>query len=287
MGLQKEKLAEEESSLASLSLPSVEYHEEADPNGRFPKHSYVSKKDGKLWAGVSSVSKLAQDTELSGILNQWAANCAIQDVSLRWDLTEKYTQEEKNDLLFAPKTGAKTAHLRISKDAKELGSSVHEIIENYIQKKAELKSEDKNIQRALDQFKKWEKENRVLWLASELLVSNEELELAGRLDALAYVNGKRTIIDFKVANNIGINYYIQLAGYWLCIESMGWLPEERILVRIPKTDVKKVWNGRNYDVVENNLEVIIPPTDLRFDIETFKHLRQAFKWVNQQAFRRN
>lgn len=271
---------------------AIEYHEEADEQGRWPKHSYVNKETGKLWAGVSSVAKCAADDSLNSILNQWAANCAIADVSNRWDIAKQYTEEEKNEILFAPKTGAKTAHLRNSKEAKEIGTATHEILELYIKSKIAGKEHifdfpNKDIARAVSQFLNWEKENSVKWLASELLVENKELEVGGRLDALALVNGKKTIVDFKVANNIGKSYFCQLAGYWLCVESMGWTPEERILVRIPKTETRKVWDSvtRKYNIVENNLEIFTPSTELSFDKEVFKHLRQVFRWQNQVALR--
>lgn len=259
----------------NLKKPEISFNQET--------HTYTRNSDGQLLAGISSIASLAKDKEFSNILNQWASNSAVNHIYENWDTTKQYTQKEKDELLKE----AKTAFKNISQEAKDIGTQVHALIQQYILekidgKKSKLEIKDANIKRAMDQFLKWEQENNVEFLASELLVYHNKLEMAGTLDCLAIVNGKKTLIDWKIVNHMGINYIAQLSGYWLCLEDMNWQPEARILVRIPKTATRKIWNDnlKKYEMVENNLEVIEPKTDIEFDKDIFCMLRQVYKWIN-------
>jgi hypothetical protein len=247
-------------------------------------HSYTRNSDGKLLAGVSSVSELAKSKDAGNFLAQWKVNESIIYIDTNWDVKKEYTKAEKAQIL----KDSKYAHKTKSKDATDIGTFFHDFLEQYIKSRIENKPfhnpiNNISLSTAFIEFLKWEKKNKVEWIASELLVYNEELELAGRLDAIAYVNGKITIIDFKVANSVSPGYYLQTAGYWLCLEAMGIIPEDRLIIRLPKTEKRKVWNNelKQYNMVDNVIEFLQVPTDIGFDKQTFISCRQIYKWINQ------
>ena len=253
-------------------------------------HSYNRNSDGKLLAGVSSVSELAKSKDAGNFLKQWAVNESISYIDTNWDIKKVYTKGDKAKIL----KDSKYVHNQKSKDATDIGTYFHDFLEQYI--KARINGipfhnpiNNISLSNAFVEFLKWERKNKVIWIASEMLVYNEELEVAGRLDALAYVNGKITIIDFKVANTVSPSYYLQTIGYWLCLESMGIIVEDRLIIRLPKTEKKKVWNDetKQYNMVDNLVEFLPIPTDINFDKKTFIFCRQIYKWINQALINKN
>ena len=239
-------------------------------------HSYTNSKTGKLLAGVSSVSELVGGKDKSNALLQWASNEACDYVR------ENLTDISKKDDILAE---AKYAYKNKSTEAKDIGTDVHAILERIVNARllcnAPILTDEEKELRSVKQFLEWEADRNPKWIASELLVGDaEELECAGRLDALAEIDGKITLIDFKVANNIGKSYYIQTAGYSELLRRMGVNVEQRIILRLPKTEKRKVWNGKGYNMVENNLEAIIVPTPLQWDTEVFIKAREIYKYIN-------
>jgi hypothetical protein len=256
-------------------------------------HSYIRKSDGKLLAGVSSVSDLGKSKESGGYLKQWAVNETIKyikDSSIRFVGYGESSGKSEKEFLKVLKE-AKYIYKEIGKDAMDIGTYFHDYLERYIKSKLNKTAfkepiENDSLKGAFKDFQKWELDNAVEWVASELLVGDPiKLELAGRLDALAYVNGVLTIIDFKVANSISPTYYLQTAGYWLCLEAMGCEIGDRLIIRLPKTKKKKVWENDEYKMVDNKIEFLKIPTEIEFDKKTFINLREGYRWINQQILK--
>lgn len=164
----------------------------------------------------------------------------------------------------------KKAHLTKSKDALDIGHQVHDWIENYAKwkikgAKPETKlPEDEKVAHSIKSFLLWETKHEVEWLASELVVVSIKNSFAGTLDGLAKVDGKLTLIDFKTSSQISEDYYLQTGAYQIALEEMGIVPEQRLILRIPKDG----------SPVEDHLV----PTPLDFDKETFLHLREVYRW---------
>lgn len=230
-------------------------------------HRYTRASDGKLLAGVSSVSELVGGKDKNSALMQWAVNEAIDWVREHGD--------EEDEL-----QNAKYAYKNKSGEAKDIGTDLHKILEEYISDgtKPVLEGFQK---RAFDQFLGWEK--GIEWLATEVLVGDaEELECAGRLDAIARIDGKLALVDFKVANTIGDSYFIQTAGYAELLRRMGIDIERRIILRLPKTEKRKVWTDGKPSFIENNLEAIEVKTPLEWEVEIFIKAREIYKYINRQ-----
>lgn len=69
-------------------------------------------------------------------------------------------------------------------------------------------------------------------IESELVVYSQAHRFAGRLDLLAEIDGKRTIVDLKTGF-IGESAHVQLAGYELAAEECGYGPiDETLLLKV-------------------------------------------------------
>ena len=142
------------------------------------------------------------------------------------------------------------AHIKEAKSAwrekrdksADTGTLGHSIIEKYIHEKLngivipfmEI-SLDKEISNILEQFLVWEKKYNPVWLASELQVGSKVHGFAGILDALAEINGKKVLLDFKTSKEIKPEYNIQLAGLAIALEEQGFIPDERAILHLPKS----------------------------------------------------
>lgn len=254
-------------------------------------HGYVRKSDGKLLAGVTGVIKVLPKDFLAA----WGGKeCAkylgfTDDENL--EPAEKRLAEIKGLDAEAYKKllgEAKGAAFRKSKEAKETGTDGHAWLESYV--KAKMRGEplpvipDDGLKRALTQFVEWETRNVKEWLISEALIYQPEHEYAGTLDAAAVLkDGRLALIDFKFSNQISEEYYLQTAAYAYPFNAYGITFDARIIVRLPKTEVKMVYNRKTrvYDTVPNDLEVFEVPTSYDFDLQTFLAARQVYKWTNQ------
>lgn len=259
-------------------------------------HEYSRLDNGKLLAGVSTIADIAKSKDSGGFLAQWKVNEAIEYIKEKSETSNAYggNFDGEGDLYYIVSEEhlkyAKYAHKAKGKEATDIGTEIHSILQKYVEQQISRK-EISEIEKTditnlfLEDFGKWETENKVEWLASELLVADLENDVAGRLDGLAIVNGKITIIDFKAANSIPPSYFIQLAGYASCLNAMGIDVEDRIIIRLPKTEKRKVWKDdiKQYKMEDNKIEFIRPPTDWSFDKEVFLHCRQIVRWLNQKS----
>jgi len=219
-------------------------------------HSYVDKLTGKKLTGITSI----QGQIDKPFLAPWASKENYNYMMKNWDISKKYSKEEKRDLLYK----AKNAYREKSSQAKELGTKIHSVIEKAIKGEKIDPNMDKNIKRALELFMDWSKD--IKWIASEAKVMSEKCGIAGTLDALGVIDGKLTLVDFKTSKMISRDYYIQTSGYHLCLEENGIIPEQRMIVKIPK-----------YENID--FEAKIVPTPLDFDIKVFKSLIHLKKWI--------
>lgn len=243
------------------------------------EHRYTRNTDGKWLAGISSVSDILPKPYLM----PWAAKMVAEFLQ---DKQEKIKELSVDDYLALLEEAKKTYH-RKSDDALDFGTIGHSFLESYVLariRNTELpKLENKELERPIQQFIKWEKENISQWILSEARVADIEEEIAGTLDGLAILkNDKLAIIDFKFANQISQSYHIQTAGYAIPFLKYDIEIEDRIVIRLPKTLTKKVYNRttRKYDEIENNIEIGRSPFSMDFDREAFLSARVLYKYLN-------
>ncbi len=243
------------------------------------EHKYTRKSDGKWLAGISSVSDILPKPYLIA----WSAKMVTEFLQDKQDKIKELSNEDYLLLLDE----AKNTHRKKSKDALGLGSKGHKFLEKYVLAKireTELpKLDNKELERPINEFIKWTDENIKQWILSEARICDVKEEIAGTLDALAILkNNKLAIIDFKFANQIGQSYHLQTAGYSIPFEKYSIQIDDRIVIRLPKTLTKKVYDRktRQYNEVDNNIEIRRSPFSIEFDKENFRHARMLYKYIN-------
>lgn len=238
-------------------------------------HSYTRRVDGKLYAGCSTISECYP----KDYLIKWATKLGYEYALEKWDVQRVYTEFEKRTLL----TESRYAYKREQQEAMRIGTKIHNWIENHIKLGVDGPI-DEELERPIRLFLEWESKNIDKWLASEMLVHSESMEVAGRLDAIArFKDGLIGIVDYKTSTSISPSYSLQTAGYSECLKEMGWPIDLRMVLRIPKTLVRKVWDEqkKRYYVEENNLEPRIIMTNIEKDLFVFKSMIPVFWWMKE------
>lgn len=147
---------------------------------------------------------------------------------------------------------AKTAYQKVSGEAKDIGSQVHQLIEYYIKAKINNKNlpndadYDKETKICFKQFLIWEDYYKPLWLESEKTVYNTELGYAGTLDAVCNIGGCTYVIDFKTDKQISDTYPLQISAYQEAYnlmqdQSNGMRANAQGILRLPKNGDTFEW----------------------------------------------
>ena len=132
---------------------------------------------------------------------------------------------EKNLTNWAISIGDVEYH-RIISEALEIGNETHKYIEEYILYEMEdgrhLPKIDK-AEKSLTAFAKWDAKFEPEYLDAERKVYCDRYKYAGTVDAVAKINGRVCVIDFKTSKKIYKPYHLQVAAYAQAIKRMAGL----------------------------------------------------------------
>ena len=138
----------------------------------------------------------------------------------------------KNLTNWAVTVGEEEYH-RIIDEALDIGNQTHKWIEYYINNphawnitdgmrlKNDLRS--KETLDSVKAFIRWEKEFKPQWLDAERKVYCDRFKYAGTVDAVAKINGRVCVIDFKTSKKIYKPYHLQVAAYAQAIKRIDGL----------------------------------------------------------------
>lgn len=194
------------------------------------KHTYEA--NGKIVFGVTSITGILDKPALL----YWVNNTDCDYLSEALKLGMVIDELSKQAII----TGMKGLFRKRSSEAADIGTMVHEYLEKYLN--AGINKEplpempvNKNIRAAISAFLDWTKTNDVKFIASERKIYSKKYGYAGTLDALGYVNGKLSIIDFKTSNGIYPDMFVQTSAYAHAIEEEDNVKiEDCYIVRVPK-----------------------------------------------------
>lgn len=125
----------------------------------------------------------------------------------------------------------------IKKDeAADIGSRVHAYAEHYAKTKEVASTEnDERTLLGIGAFLEWVDAHSVKFLKTESLCYSKEHNYVGTFDALAEVDGKLSLIDYKTSKAIYPEYSTQAAAYALAVVEEYDLPiEQTVIVRFDK-----------------------------------------------------
>jgi hypothetical protein len=172
--------------------------------------------------------------------------------------------------------GIRNAYKEIGDTAKDIGSEVHKWIELWIKFKitgGETSTDyPDRVKVPMQNFHKWVESREIEWLACEKKVYSRSWEYAGTIDALAKINGKLCVIDFKTSAKIYKEYYLQVSAYCNAIgEMMGELPKLGVIVRVDKEEDK--FQEVAFDPWQHNDVFIDALSIKRFQSERIKKVK--------------
>ena len=189
------------------------------------RHIFYDKK-GKLISVTGATSVVDKSAPLMG----WVAK-----------MMGLYLLEEKkkgNSFITEGLIGnAKKEYRRISKEAANLGTEIHEWVSDWILKKKPEMPDNEKVVNGITAFLEFQKKNKFKWLESERIIYSKKYRYAGWLDATAMSGKDFTIVDFKSGNGLYDEMRFQVAGYRLAYEEeMKKKFDKGILIRFGKED---------------------------------------------------
>lgn len=165
--------------------------------------------DGKPLSGVTTVLGVIAKPALINWAARMSADYILENLKDLKDL------EQVCEL-------AKNAHNRKKDKGAEAGSDIHAWIESWIKDSTIALPEDPTARRQAQQFVKWAEEKKVKFLESEKKMYSEEMWLGGTVDAVATIDGKKYVVDFKTQARLWDRTpFLQTAAYRLMLEEMG------------------------------------------------------------------
>lgn len=192
--------------------------------------------------GVTTPLKLLNKPELL----QWAANMAVDTIARAYYDNQFVVHDSA--VFEGIAQAARSAHTNYRDQKALLGTKIHYWIEQHI--RGQKMPVEKDMQPGVNAYLKWEQAFKPEFLFSERVVYSKEYDYCGTVDAVAYIKGRRTIIDFKTGEpdrewnrrthqptgriRPRLEHLIQTGGYAIPIdEESTWAAQDSMVVYIP------------------------------------------------------
>jgi len=189
------------------------------------KHRFWNE-DGKPIYSVTSVTGII---DKSNILIAWAVGKVKTYLIEKLDNGEQITILDIEEAVKEPR--------RIKETAADIGTKIHEWINQWLEGKNPKIPEDDKVRNGITAFLQFQKKNKVKWIESERVVYSKKHDFAGFLDAVGKIGNKLVLVDFKSSNGIYPEYDIQTAGYQIAYEEETKKKiDERMIIRFGKED---------------------------------------------------
>lgn len=117
----------------------------------------------------------------------------------------------------------------------DLGTEIHRVCYLYDQDRLVMDSVDLTVKPYLCAYIEFKADYGVNVLESEIIVHSKKHNFAGKIDIVAEIDGKRTIIDIKSGSSVPKCARLQTAGYFIAFNSERKMPEKakkRLVVRL-------------------------------------------------------
>ena len=218
----------------------------------FDEKAHVYKLNGKRMYGITSVlgviAKPALIPWAAKQVVEWIANnCPKDKVGglVYYAVNNKHLEEAKN------------AHRLKKESAGDVGTIVHKLVEDFangnlgfmpsehgvgipetVDDLKKIKEPTEAITMVITMFNnflQWATKNDVKFIASERRMYSKKYWIAGTVDAVVEIKGKRYVVDIKTYSGIyDRTPFLQMAGYAIMLEEMGEKIDGTIIVRLGK-----------------------------------------------------
>lgn len=168
---------------------------EETPFGR----RYRNFRTGEIAPSITTILKVINKEQVNSWAVGMAANCANEN----WDeMTDWHPSRRKLAMV--------SAHQEYTDERSRIGTLVHETCEALI--KGVPVEIPKEISGYISQFSKFVMEKQPRWIESEVTVWSRYYGYAGTADAVAEIDGKTWLIDFKTGKSAHPENGLQLAA---------------------------------------------------------------------------
>ena len=193
---------------------------------------------------LDSVSRICGVVDKSDALLIWASRlCSEYLLSLP-------VKERTDDAVKI----AVNKHREKKDEAAAVGTLAHAWAEDYIKSGDVSIPDDPQVANAVSWFLEWVDNHSIEWLASERFVYSDRYNYVGICDAIANIDGKKYLVDFKTSNRIRmLEYGMQTVAYKYAYEEETWDSIDGIvIVRFPKDSGDSVFEIA--EIHENEFE---------------------------------
>ena len=210
------------------------------------------------WQTIDSVSRICGIVDKSEALLIWASRlCSDYLLSLP---VQKRTDEEVKV--------AVNKHREKKEEAANIGTLAHAWAEEYIKKGDISFPDDPQVVNAVNGFIDWTSQHDIEWVASERFVYSNKYNYVGICDAIAVIDGKRYLVDFKTSNRIRkLEYGMQTSAYVKAYVEETWENIDGVIVARFSKDEMDV----PFEVFEFNGD------DIEFFFDLFKSAQKLYK----------
>jgi hypothetical protein len=155
---------------------------------------------------------------------------------------------------------------RIKSEAGERGTNVHRAIEVLLMEEA-LQQQAYSLEEwwKISTFVDWFHDTNPEILATEIALFSKKYKFAGRVDCIAKIDGKITVIDWKTSGSLYEHYPLQFASYAQAVEENTDLKVEQTAVVQMGTKSKKGYKFETYPDWHDHLKV-------------FKHVQKTWQY---------
>ena len=181
------------------------------------------------WQTIDSVSRICGIVDKSDALLIWASRLC-SDYLLSLPVNARSDEEVKR---------AVNIHREKKEEAANIGTLAHAWAEAYIKSWDISFPEDPQVINAVNGFLDWTNQHKIEWLASERFIYSNKYNYVGICDAIAIIDGKKYLVDFKTSNRIRkLEYGMQTSAYsYAFFEETGQEIQWVIVARFSKDDV--------------------------------------------------
>ena len=150
---------------------------------------------------------------------------------------------------------------KVINDALEIGNDTHQWIEHYINYGHACAEPEDYISKSVNAFLDWTTEYNPEWVDAERKVYCDKYKYAGTVDAVAKINDRVCVIDFKTSKKVYKPYHLQVTAYAQAIKRMDGLRRWPlgIILRLDKETGEfehKVFEPKhNFDTFKKCLEL--------------------------------
>ena len=112
---------------------------------------------------------------------------------------------------------------KVISEALEVGNDTHQWIEHYINYGHACAEPEDYISKSVNAFLDWTTKYNPEWVDAERKVYCDKYKYAGTVDAVAKINGRVCVIDFKTSKKVYKPYHLQVTAYAQAIKRMDGL----------------------------------------------------------------